>query len=298
VRKSVLVSSVVVASLALAACGSSPSSKKAALDQFVASLGASPTAQVHLTAAFTGAGTSAKDQAILKAISFDVNVSNPSGAPLSQAGTTANTELLVNIGSQALLDVRDVGGNIYLKVDATALSSIPGTGIPASEIEAIQVFLGGKWFELPTSLLRSLVHKTKVPKAQIGAEQAAEAGVVDALTNLIDHAPYTTLSNGFSETGTLKSVVAAVTPTIDKFAHSSTTPKAVKGSYTLVLTTSGSTVTGGTISITAPNGTKGNATGSVTATVAHANVKVVAPSGATPITKGLLSTLGLSKAVG
>jgi len=300
VRKSLLVTGVgvVAASLALSACGSSPAAKKAALDQFVASLGASPYVQVHLTASFTGAGSTAKSQAILKATSMDLNVSNPSGAALSQAGTSANTELIFNVGTTPFLDVRIVSGTIYLKVDVTAISQIPQVTLPASEVAAAQLFFGGRWFELPKELVHSIIQRTKVPKAQIAADQQVEAKIIDALANLIDTSHYKTLSNGFSVAGTLQSVVTAVTPTIQRFAHTTAPSKPAKGTYVLVLTTSGSTVTGGSIAVTAPNGTKGKATGSLTATVTHKSVNVVAPSSATPITPQLLKDFGLSKVTG
>jgi hypothetical protein len=298
VRKSVVATGVVVASLALAACGSSPAAKKAALDQYIASLGASPDVQLHLTAGFTGAGSTAKIQGILKMVSLDVNVSNNSGAPVSQAGTSANTELIFNVGSTHFLDVRLVNGAIYLKIDVTAISQIPGVKLPASEVSAAQLFFGGRWFELPKELLHSIVQRTKVPKAQIATDQQLEAKILDAITKLIVTGHYKTLSNGFSESGTLQSVAAAVTPTIQQFAHTSSTSKPVKGTYVLVLTTSGSSVTGASVSITAPSGTKGNATGTLTATVTHKSVNVVAPSGATPITTQLLKDFGLSKVAG
>lgn len=299
VRKSVLISGVVVAALALSACGSSPAAKKAALKQFVGSIGSSPYVQMKFTSSFKGAGVTAKTQSILKSTSFEVNVSNPSGAPLSQAANgTANTELIFNLHSTQFLDVREVGGNVYLKIDITALASIPGTNISSSQAAAAQTFLGGRWFELPKGLLTSLIKKSRAPKAQIAEDQKVEAKVIDALTTYIDAAHYKTLANGFSVSGSLQSVVAAVEPTIQQLAHSTSAPKPQKGSFTLVLTTSGSTVTGGSISITAPNGTKGNATGTVVATVSHDAVNVTAPSGATKITPQLLASLGLSSALG
>jgi len=283
----------------LTACGSSPAAKKAALKQFVASVGSSPYVQMKFTSSFKGAGVTAKVQNILRSTSFDVNVSNPSGAPLSQAANgTANTELIFNLHSTQFLDVREVGGNVYLKIDIAALASIPGTNISSSQAAAAQTFLGGRWFELPKGLLQSLIKKSRAPKAQIAADQKVEAKVIDAITAYIDKAPYKTLSNGFSVSGSLQSAVAAVEPTIQQLAHTTTTPKPEKGSYTLVLTTSGSTVTGASISITAPNGTKGNATGTLTATVAHDAVNVVAPSGATKITPQLLGSLGLGGSLG
>jgi hypothetical protein len=65
----------------------------------------------------------------------------------------------------------------------------------------------------------------------------------------------------------------------------------VKGTYTVAFTMSGSTATGASIGITAPNGTKGNATLTVNATVAHANTPIVAPANPTVITTALLKEL-------
>ena len=294
-RKSLIVSCVVVASLALSACGSSPSAKKAAINQFVTSLGASPNVQIHLSANVTGAGTT-KAAAVLKLVSMDLRVSNPSGGSVSQAKGKANYEILFNVGTKSFLDIRDVSNNIYALLNVPVLASIPSAHIPAGEAAAIQGLFGGRWFELPKSLLTGLIHKSKVPKAQVAAQQSADAKVLDAISHLIDTTPYKTLSNGYSETGTLKSVAAALAPTFSGLAGKTLHPKAPKGTYTLILTTSGSTVTGGTISITAPSshGT-GNETGSLTATVAHASMSVGVPSGVTQITPQMIAgflTLG------
>ena len=286
-RKSLIVSSVVVASLALTACGSSPSAKKAAINQFVTSLGASPNVQIHLSANASGPGTT-KAEKILKLVSMDLHVSHPSGGSVSQAAGKANFELLFNVGTKSFLDVRDVSSNIYLFVNVPVLATIPSAHISAAQAAVVQALFGGRWFEVPKSLLTTFIHKSKVPKAQIAEQQSTEAKVLDAISHLIDTAPYKTLSNGYSETGTLKSVAAALAPTLSGLAGKTVRAKAPKGTYTLILTTSGSTVTGGTISITAP-GSKGTETGSLTATVAHASVSVDVPSGATAITPQLIA---------
>jgi hypothetical protein len=293
VRKSVVVSGVLVAALALSACGSSPAAKKAAINQFVASFGASPDVQVHLTASFTGAGSadSARVQRILKELSVDVNVSNPSGAPLSQAAGTADSEILFNYGTTSFLDLREVDSNLYVKADVTALASIPGTNVSAAEAAGLQLLLGGRWFELPKSLFNSLVHTSKVPKAQFAADQAVEAKVLDALSTLVDTTSYTTLANGYSESGTLNSVEQALLPAFSGLTSSTATP--TKGTYRLTLTTSGSSVSGLSISVTAPYKKTVMATGSLSATIAHDGVTVTAPSPVTTVTPALLATLGL-----
>jgi hypothetical protein len=68
---------------------------------------------------------------------------------------------------------------------------------------------------------------------------------------------------------------------------------AVPGTYTLTLTNSGSVATGGSISITAPegSGSPGNATVTLTAAVTHDNDAIVAPTNATVITPALLQQL-------
>jgi hypothetical protein len=295
VRKSLLISGAVAAALALSACGSSTTAKKEAINQFVASFGSSPDAQVHLTASFTGptSADSARVQKILKEISMDVNVSNPSGAPLSQAAGKANAEILLNYGTTSFLELREVDSNLYVKVDVNALASIPGVNISASQAAEVQLVFGGRWFELPKSLFNSLVHSSKVPKAQLAVDQATEAKVLDALSNLIDTTSYKTLSNGYSESGTLASVEKALLPAISGLSSTTTTPKASKGTYTLTLTTSGSNVSGVSISVTGPYNNATMATASISATIAHASMTISAPSPVTAITPSLLASLGL-----
>jgi hypothetical protein len=299
VRKSLLIGVVVVAGLALSACGSSPAAKRAAINEFVGSFGSSPDVQVHLTAGFTGptSANSARIQRILKEISMDVRVSNPTGAPLSQAGGTADSEILFNYGATSFIDLREVDSNLYVKVDIVALAAIPGVNLPTAEAAELELVIGGRWFELPKTLFNSLVHTSKVPKAQLGTDQAVEAKVLDALSNLIDTTSSTTLPNGYSETGTLASVEQALLPALSGVTHRTTTPTAPKGTYTLTLTTSGSTVTGASISITAPYETSTMATGTLTATVAHDHVTIAVPSPVTTITPSLLEGLGLGGAL-
>jgi hypothetical protein len=64
----------------------------------------------------------------------------------------------------------------------------------------------------------------------------------------------------------------------------------VKGSYTLTLSTAGSTVTGGSISITAP-GTGGNDTVGLQVGVTHSGATVVAPANPTVLSESVLKGL-------
>jgi hypothetical protein len=120
------------------------------------------------------------------------------------------------------------------------------------------------------------------------------AKIVDAISKLINTTTYTTLPNngGFSQTGSLESVLTTLLPTIESLEGTSTfTPPNVKGNYTLTLTMSGSSATGGSITITAPNGTQGNVRVGLQAAITHNSDSVVAPVGATIVTKALLKEL-------
>jgi hypothetical protein len=274
------------AALGLSACGAT-----ATLNGAVSSLGSSPDLQVHVTASVSGAGT-AQEQQELSALSLDVDYANPTGANLSQSDGKANAELIVNAGGSALVDLREVNDALYLEVNVSALSNIPSINLSASDLAAAQLLLGGRWFEIPISLLTSLSPDTAKIHAQTSKEQAAAKKIADAFEKLIDTTPYTTLSGGgYSQTGSLQSVLQALLPTIESLGGSAPNLATVKGSYTLSLTTSGSTATGGSITITAPNGTQGNASVTLTATVAHASDAIVAPTGATVVTRALLNSL-------
>ncbi|HEV7959160.1 MAG TPA: hypothetical protein VGP11_06830, partial [Acidimicrobiales bacterium] len=278
----------VAASLGLSACGAT-----ATIHSAVASVGSSPNVQIQLTGTASGPGTTEAQQ-VLAVMSIDVDFSNPSGAALSQAGTAVNSEVTVNVGTATLADLRKVSGNDYLMINPSALTNIPGVTLPTSEVNDIQLLLGGRWFELPKGFIDSYLPKTSATAAETAKGQAAVAKIVDAISKLINTTTYTTLPNngGFSQTGSLESVLTTLLPTIESLEGTSTfTPPNVKGNYTLTLTMSGSSATGGSITITAPNGTQGNVRVGLQAAITHNSDSVVAPVGATIVTKALLKEL-------
>jgi hypothetical protein len=125
--------------------------------------------------------------------------------------------------------------------------------------------------------------------------------VLTSLTTVIEATPYTTLpGGGYSQTGTLASIAKAVLPVVAKAEGANTASSftaisfhtgKVRGTYTLGVTLSGSTATGASIKITAPNGASGNSTLEVDATVAHNTVTIAAPTGATVLTRTLIEEL-------
>ena len=297
-RKTLLLLGVVAATLALSACGTTT---KATIDQSVASLGAQSSVQIHLTGTATGTATT-QAQAILKLVSVDLNYVNPSGGALSQATSTLDQEITVNVGSKTLADIRGIDGNDYLNIDLTSLSSLPGVNLPASELAALQLIIGGRWFEIPKSLIASVAQKdTTATKAQVAADVAIERKIVDAIAKVIDDGHAKALSGGgYSETGTLASIVKAVWPTVASLTKTTLPASAasVKGNYTLTLTTSGSTATGASITITSPGGEPQITSVGLVATITHNAETIAVPSDATVITPALLKQLETSGTTG
>lgn len=274
----------VVSSLVLAACGAT-----ASINQAISSIGASPDLQVHLAASASGVGSA---QAIFSALSVDMRYSSTTDNALSQSVGHVNSAFTLNDGAQTLVDLRQVGTNLYVRIDVTTIANIPGVNVSAQQLAAIQLLIGGRWFEISEGLLKSYVPTTTISAAQTSKEQATARAMIDALSALIENTPYTTLADGgYSQTGTLDSVVKAVLPTIDSYTGQTLKPSSVKGAYTIGFTMSGATATGGSLAITAPNGTNGNATISLHASLSHDTQPVVAPSGATVITRAMLTEL-------
>ena len=284
--------------LALSACGTTT---KATIDKSVASLGAQSTVQIHLTATATGPGTT-QAQADLKLISVNLDYVNPSGGPISQDASPPDQDVTINVGTKTLADIRAIGGNDYLNIDLTSLSALPGVNLPASELAALQLVIGGRWFEIPKSLIASVAQKdTTATKAQVAADVAIERKIIDAIAKVIDNAPAKALSGGgYSETGTLASIVKAVWPTIASVTKTTipASTAAVKGTYTLTLTNDGSTATGASVTITAPGGNPQITSIGLVATITHDSGTISVPSGATVITPALLKQLEASGGVG
>jgi hypothetical protein len=286
---------IVAAALGLSACGTAVTTDT--INSAMSSLGSSPSVQVHFTATASGTG-SAEAQPYLKLISFDVNYVNPTGAAISQA-TAPNAEMTLNIGSQALLDLREINGDEYVEIDVSALSNVPSSNIPASDLAAAQLLVGGRWFEISKGFLKTEL-KSLVPTsatltpAQETKDQATSKKLISALTNLIDNGNSTALAsgNGYSESGSLESVVTALYPTIASIEPTFTKPTDVKGTYDLTLMTSGSNATGGSLTINVP-GSSGDQSVGLQATVTHNNDPIATPTDATVVTpaliKGLLS---------
>jgi len=287
VRKYVIVG-VVAAGLGLAACSSAP----ATLNSAMSSVSSQPDLEMHITASFSGPGA-AKIQQYANDMSLDVVEVNPSGGSLTQS-TALDEDVTLNVGTGALLELREVSGNAYVKIDLSSLSSLPNVNIPPSDIAAFNLLFGGRWFEIPASLIKSLVTKEQTRTTPTKQETQDASALRHAIIHIIETTHSTSVSGGgYTETATLESFVHALWPTIQSLGLSGVNePTNVKGSYTLTMTTSGSTLTGASASITAPDSSgSGNDTVAITATISHNSESIAAPAGATVVTKQLIQEL-------
>ena len=284
---------MVVASLGLAACGTSV---QKTLKGALASVGAQQYLQVHLSASVSGTGANAAQaaeiQKVLGLLSLTMIEQSTTGATIASSAGKVNEELTVDLGSKPVVDLLEVGKNLYVKVDFSAASALPNLGSTASELSGLQLLLGARWFEVPATLLGSYLPTKEKAASQTASQHALEARVVDALTALVEKTKYSRVAGGFSQTGTLQAVADVLAPLMAQATSSAAkTPTKVAGTYHVALSLSGSTATGAQVGITAPNGTKGDMTLSVSAVVGHHATSVTAPSLVTVITPQLLKSL-------
>lgn len=272
--------------LGLSACGA-----QATVDQAVTSLGASPYLQLHLTGSLASADPAyANAQSVVKDLSLTLDYASTNGANLSAAGTSVDGEVLLDVAGTTALDVRSIGGNLYVELNLAPLASLPGLNVPPGSLGAAGQMLDGRWFEIPQSLLSQVAAAHQPSAAQVARAQSLARAAIKALSTLVEGAPYTSSSGTLTETGTLQSVVDALAPVLGP-ATGATAPT-VSGTYSISLTTSGTTATGGSVTITSAGTSAHPAPSPVTvslqATAGHDTVPVATPAGAIVVTPSML----------
>ena len=275
--------------LGLSACG-----VQATVDQAVTSLGASPYLQLHVTGSLSSADpTSADAQAVVKDLSLTLDYASTNGANLSAAGSSVDSEVVLAVSGSTVLDLRAIGGNLYVEFNLAPLASLPGLNVPPTSIAAAGQMLDGRWFEVPQSLLSQFAAAHQPSSAQAAKAQSLARAAIKALATLVEKSPYTSSNGTFTESGSLQSVVNALAPVLGP-ATGATTPT-VPGTYSISLTTSGSSATGGSITITSPGTAAHPAASPVSvtlqATASHDTLSVATPAGAIVVTPSMISQL-------
>ncbi len=286
-KLSIVSASALAGALLLSGCfgGGSPAKS---LRAFVASFGAQSTLQVRLSADFTKAPATAKQ--LLNSSYLEMDFVNPSGGALTGA-SNVDSDLTLVLDGKTFVELRQVSGNLYAKLNLSVLSGLPGTHLPAAQIQAMQLFIGNRWFELTKSYLQQLEKMVPTSNQNAANERAVFAKVVAAFEQLLLTNHYTTTSTGYQETGTLKQLANAAYGIARQYNPGVTMPTTGPGTYTLRLSANGTTVTALSASVSAPYKGSGLATGTLSATIGHASQSITAPSGATVITKQLIDGL-------
>ena len=138
---------------------------------------------------------------------------------------------------------------------------------------------------------------------QVDHEQASRAKavedhtvittVIDSITKIIDNAKVHDLGHGkFSESGSLLSIAKAIDSAITGLGKVSPASGAhLSGTYELTISTSGSTATGASITLDKPDSSSGITSVTLSATFAHANDVVSAPTRVQVLSKSLINSL-------
>ncbi len=287
-----LVGLLAAGALGLSACGA-----QATVDQAVTSLGASPYLQLHVTGSLSSTNAALDKIAYqVKNLSLTLDFASTNGANLSAAGSSVDGEALLAVSGTTVLDVRAIGANLYVELNLAPLNSLPGANVPPSALAAAGQMLDGRWFEIPQSLIAQFAAAHQPSAAQVARAQALVRATITALSTLVENAPSTSSNGTLTETGTLQSIADALAPVLGPASGATPT---VSGTYAISLTTSGTTATGGSVTITSAGTSTHPAPEPVTlalqATASHDTTPVATPVGAivvTPSMLGQLSSIG------
>ncbi len=330
-RTSALAASLAGLALGAAACSSSPSATKASLAGSTApqltadalrSIGASPDVQLDLSLAGSqlGSATSVANglHLVLEMSSTDPT-KNLNAIGMTASGSTSSgavaVELRLETGSTALLDVIETAPtSLFVRIDPASVLKLPLPFTPAqkTEIAQLEPFLGGRWYSIPPSLLKTAasraVHQPVASgKLDPGAARALATSLGNALLGALDFtrgAPPASGGQTVVVTGTLKALVDAALPPLSTAMKSmalpvtlpvtkidaalAQTPVDLKGEFSLD--------PAGTLTALRLSTAVGAVTLRLEMTVGHATRAVSAPAGAVALPSSLftggLGTLG------
>ena len=282
------------ASLGLSAC-----SIPVALSQTQKTVGGSAYLQVHFHATLVS-----QDQAVqrwagaLDHLTFDFNEQSVTGTPLASSLSSVNQSLVVSHGAAHVATILEHKSDFYVDVNFAALSEIPGAGNNARTLASLNFLLGNRWIELPFSLVAQYVHSTSHLTLTRSSLLIDENLLLNGFVGFLARIPATTNSRGFSESGSLSTLIHALTSRLPSFAKPLAAPSSLTGSYDLSVAMSGSQASSATLQISVPSVTHGVSAVRVFASFAHQDVAIVTPNSPLVITPALVQQLsGSAKSI-
>jgi hypothetical protein len=277
-----------VASLGLSAC-----SIPMALSEAQTTFGGSQFLQVHLTASLASADpASAHFATALQHLTFDLNEQSLSGLPIKSSLNRVNQDLVISNGTSRVATILEHKSNVYFNINFAALSHVPGMTVSASTLASINLLLGERWIELPFPLIAQYAHSSAGLNLTRSSISSSENQLLNALVSVLAGGTATTTTQGYSETGSMATLVDALAAGLKSWGSKLTPTTKVLGTYTVSVTMSGTQATGAAVKVVTPIAKYGNAIVNVFATFAHQAVAVETPTYPLVITPTLIKQLG------
>jgi hypothetical protein len=282
-----MVTLAAVASLGLSAC-----SIPVALSESQTTLGGSQFLQVHLTATLASADpASTRFARALQNLTFDFNEQSLTGLPIKSSLNQVNQELVVSSGTSRVATFLEHKSNVYFNINFTTLSHVPGLTISAATMASLNLLLGERWIELPFPLIAQYAHSSAGLTLTRSSISSSENLLSNALVSILAEGT-TSTTQGFSETGSLTTLVDALATGLKTLGSSFKPASKDLGTYSVSVTMSGTQATGATLKVVTPKAKYGRAIIHVFATFAHQAVSVETPTYPLVITPTLIKQLG------
>ena len=282
------------ASLGLSAC-----SVPVALSQTQKTVGDSAYLQAHFHATLVS-----HDQAVqrwvgaLEHLTFDFNEQSVTGSPIASSLGQVNQSLVVSHGATHVATILEHKSDFYVNVNFAALSEVPGAANNAGTLASLNFLLGNRWIELPFSLVAQYVHSTSHLTLTRSSLPIDENLLLNGFVGFLAQVQPTVTSRGFSESGSLSTLIHALTSRLASFATSLAVPPTLNGSYDLSVAMSGSRASSATLRISVPSVAHGVSVLRVFVTFAHQDVAVATPNNPLVITPALVQQLsGSAKSI-
>jgi hypothetical protein len=277
-----------VASLGLSAC-----SIPVAISEAQTTFGGSQFLQVHLTATLASADPASTNFAkALQDLTFDFNEQSLTGLPIKSSLNQVNQELVVSSGTSRVATFLEHKSNIYFNINLATLSHVPGVTISAATLASLNLLLGERWIELPFPLIARYAHSSASLTLTRSSISSNENLLLNAVVSVLAEGTTTSTTQGFSQTGSLTTLVDALATGLKTLGSSIKPATKDLGTYGVSVTMSGTQATGATLTVVTPQAKYGRAIVHVFATFAHQAVSVETPTYPLVITPTLIKQLG------
>ncbi len=285
-----MVTLAAVASVGLSAC-TIPSALSAAQNTY----GASPYLQVHFTATLTSTDPAlASYSTALQHLTFELNEQSLAGLPIKSSLNQVNQDIVVLHGITRVATILENKSNLYLNLNFSALTQVPGMGSSAATLSTLNLLLGQRWIELPFSVVAQYAHSLAGLTLSRSTIANGENQLLNAVATIMAKGSAKPVTGGFVESGSTAKLVSSLATVLKALGLQSLSAAKTTGTYSVSVAMSGSTATGATVNLVVPTAKYGNETFRLSATFAHQTLAVTTPSSPLVVTTALIKQFGSS----